>query len=236
MTAPARTNGRRVANEARAGIRVLVADGHTFSRIGLSSLLRSVGLAVVGEAGDAMSAAAIGRRAKPDVALMDLDLLGTSAADAVRLMLASSPVSRVVAIIAAEHDDVVATLAVGACGCIVRDSPAHEVVAAIRAAARGETVVSPPLMSRLIRRLQLEPAPARRRAPELSPREFEVLALLARGWDNAQIAATLYLSHGTVKHHISSILNKLGVENRIQAAVRAVRDGLLDDRMHGARS
>ena len=235
MTATVRSVDGQVAKDVPGDIRVLVVDGRTFSRVGLSTLLRGAGLAVVGEAGDAMAAAAIGGRVSPDVALMDLDLLGTSGAEAVRLMLASSPLSRVVAIVAAEQHDVVATLAVGACGCIVRDSPAPEIVRAIRAAARGESVLSPQLMSRLVHWLWLEPAQTPSRVPELSPREFEVLGLLARGWDNARIAATLYLSLGTVKHHISNILSKLGVENRIQAAVRAAQDGLLGERMNGAR-
>jgi DNA-binding NarL/FixJ family response regulator len=235
MTTTVRGLGDRVAGERTANVRVLVVDGRTFSRIGLTSLLRGAGFAVVGEAGNAMTAAAIGRRVSPDVALMDVDLLGTSAADAVRLMRLSSPRSRVVAIVAAEHHDVIATLAVGARGCIIRDCSTHELVIAIRAAARGESVVSPPLMSRLVDRLWREPARAPRGVPELSPREIEVLDLLARGWDNARIAATLYVSLGTVKHHISNILGKLGVENRIQAAVRAVQDGLLDEHMNRDR-
>jgi two-component system, NarL family, nitrate/nitrite response regulator NarL len=233
MTTPIRTAAARPAKDALADIRVLVVDGDAFSRIGLSSLLRSLRLTVVGEAGDATTAAAIGQRVSPDVALMDLDLLGTSGVEAVRLMSASSPRCRIVAIVADEHHDVAATLAVGASGCIVRDSPAQEVVTAIRAAAKGESVVSPSLMGRLVHRLSLEPRHAPPGTPVLSPREFEVLDLLARGWDNTRIATTLYVSHGTVKHHISNILRKLGVENRIQAAVRAVRDGLLDERTNG---
>ncbi len=236
MTATVSRLGERGPTDSAATIRVLVVDGRTFSRIGLTSLLRSAGFAVVGEAGDAKTAAAIGRRVSPDVALMDVDLLGTSGAEAVRLMRVSSPRSRVVAIVAAEHDDVVSTLAVGACGCIVRDSSIHDLAVAIRATARGESVVSPPLMSRLVDRLWQEPGHARHGVPDLSPREIEVLDLLARGWDNARIAATLYVSLGTVKHHISSILSKLGVDNRIQAAVRAVQEGLLVEHMYGDRA
>jgi DNA-binding NarL/FixJ family response regulator len=233
MTAATRTIARPFPDESPADVRVLVVDGYPLSRLGLSSLLRSAGLDVVGEAGDAVTAAAIGRRISPDVVLMDLDLLGMSGVDAIRLMAASSPRSRVVAIIAGEHQDVIATLAVGACGCILRDGSMYEVVAAIRAAARGASVVSQRLTSRLVDGLRLGSAPAYRPASALSPRELEVLDLLARGWDNARIAAALYVSLGTVKHHISNILLKLGVENRIQAAVRAVRDGLLDDRVSG---
>jgi DNA-binding NarL/FixJ family response regulator len=222
-------------DEPPAYIRVLVIDGSPFSRVGLSSLLRSAGLDVVGEAGDAVTAAMMAPQVAPDVALMDLDLPGTSGAEAVRLLSASSPLSRVVVItVAAEHPDVMTTLAAGACGCILKDSPTRDVVAAVRSAARGESVVSPPIASRLVHLLRLQLATSGH-APALSPREFEVLDLLTRGWDNARIAAALYVSLGTVKHHISNILSKLGVENRIQAAVRAVQDGLLDERARGGR-
>jgi two-component system, NarL family, nitrate/nitrite response regulator NarL len=235
MTTVVHTVAHPVPDEPSAHIRVLVVDGYSFSRLGLSSLLRSAALDVVGEAGDAVTAAAIGRRLSPDVALMDLDLLGTSGVEAVRLMSVSSPLSRVVAIIGPEHQDVIATLTMGACGCVLRGGPTHEVVAAIRAAAMGESLVSPPLTSSLVHRLRAQSARAPRRVPALSPRECQVLDLLARGWDNARIAAALYVSLGTVKHHISNILSKLGVENRIQAAVRAVQDGLLDERVEEGR-
>jgi DNA-binding NarL/FixJ family response regulator len=235
MTTVVDTVAHPVLDEPPAHIRVLVVDGYSFSRLGLSSLLRSAALDVVGEARDAVTAAAIGRRLSPDVALMDLDLLGTSGVEAVRLMSVSSPLSRVVAIIGPQHQDVIATLTMGACGCVLRGGPTREVVAAIRAAAMGESLVSPPLISRLVHRLRAQSARAPRRVPALSPRECQVLDLLARGWDNARIAAALYVSLGTVKHHISNILSKLGVENRIQAAVRAVQDGLLDERVEEGR-
>jgi DNA-binding NarL/FixJ family response regulator len=210
-----------------ADIRVLVIDGQPLSRIGLTSLVRSAGLDVVGEAGDAAAGAALGRRLTPDVALMDLELLGLPGMEAVQLMAASSPWSRIVTIIAHEHNDVILTLAAGALGCILRDNTTREVVGAIRAAARGQPSLSPSIVGGLARGLRLRTGDASRHLAALSPREIEVLALLARGWDNARIAAALYVSVGTVKHHVSNILNKLEVENRIQAAVKAVQDGLL---------
>jgi DNA-binding NarL/FixJ family response regulator len=235
MTTATLTVADPVSDGPPAQVRVLVVDGYPFSRLGLSSLLRSAGLDVVGEARDAMTAAAIGLRLSPDVALMDLELLGTSGVEAVRLMSASAPVARVVAIIGSDEPDVMAMLAGGACGCILRDSPTVDVVTAIHAAARGESALSPPLASRLVYQLRAQSMHAPLRAPALSPRESEVLDLLARGWDNAKIGAALYLSLGTVKHHISNILRKLGVENRIQAAVRAVQDGLFDEPVAGGR-
>jgi DNA-binding NarL/FixJ family response regulator len=219
----------------RADIRVLVVDGQPLSRSGLSSLVRNAGLDVVGETGDMARAAAIARLLTPDVALMDLDLLGMSGVEAVCLMSSSSP-ARVLTIISAAPQEAISTLAAGAFGCILRDDTPSQVVAAIRAAAGGELVLSPSIATRLVERLRPQTVNASRDSPTLSPREAEVLDLLTRGWDNARIAAALYVSVGTVKHHISNILSKLGVENRIQAAVRAVRDGLLDGQARGGRS
>jgi DNA-binding NarL/FixJ family response regulator len=216
------------SEEIAAIVRVLVVDGHPLSRVALSSLLRSVGFDVVGEANNAVTAAAMGRRLSPDVALIDLDQLETSGVEAVRLIAASSPPSRVVAMTtAAQQQDVIGTLAAGACAYILKGRPTREVVAAVHEAAAGESVLSPAIASTLVHWLRLQSADASS-PPALTPREVEVLELLVRGWDNARIAAALYLSRGTVKHHISSIFTKLGVANRIQAAVVAVEQGLLD--------
>jgi DNA-binding NarL/FixJ family response regulator len=223
-----------IENEPRDDIRVLVVDGQPLSRSGLSSLMRNAGLDVVGETGDIARAAVLARRLTPDVALMDPALLGVSGVEAVRLMSGASP-ARVVTIISAAPQEAIPTLAAGAFGCILRDDTPSQVVAAIRAAAGGDFVLSPSIASRLVERLLPQPVNAYGQSPALSPREAEVLDLLTRGWDNARIAAALYVSVGTVKHHISNILSKLGVENRIQAAVRAVRDGLLDGQGTGGR-
>ena len=224
-----------IDSEGREDIRVLVVDGQPLSRSGLSSLLRNAGLDVVGETGDMAGAAAMARLLTPHVALVDLDLLGMSGVEAVRLMSRSSP-ARVVTIISAAPQEAIPTLAAGAFGCILKDDTPSQVVAAIRAAAGGKLVLSPSIASRLVERLRPQQVNAFGHSPALSPREAEVLDLLTRGWDNARIAAALYLSVGTVKHHISNILSKLEVENRIQAAVRAVRDGLLDGQARGGRS
>jgi DNA-binding NarL/FixJ family response regulator len=218
-----------------ADIRVLVVDGQPLSRSGLSRLMRDEGLDVVGEAGDAVTAAAMAQRLRPDVSLMDLALLGMYGVDAVRLMLSTCPSSRIVTIVAAAHQEAVSILAAGALGCILKGGTTRELVGAISAAAMGEFAISPTIVRKLVARLQVQSGDASRHPPALSPREVEVLDLLARGWDNARIATALYLSVGTVKHHISNILSKLGVENRIQAAVIAVRSGLLDGLVNGGR-
>jgi two-component system nitrate/nitrite response regulator NarL len=216
------------SEETAAIVRVLVVDGHPLSRVALSSLLASKGFDVVGQAPSAVTAAAMGRRLSPDVAVVDLDQLETSGVEAVRLIAASSPPSRVVAMTAAaRQQDVVRALAAGACAYILKDRPTREVVAAVQAAAVGESVLSPAIASSVVRWLRLQSADTSS-PPALSPREAQVLELLVCGWDNARIAAALYMGRGTVKHHISSILTKLGVANRLQAAVRAVEQGLLD--------
>ena len=160
---------------------------------------------------------------------MKLEVSGPIGAEDTRRLAAAAPQSAIVVFtMTADEDDVVGPLAAGACGCVVKDAPLQDIASAIRAAACGESVVSPPVVTTLVRRLRREGAGELRGRPELTPRELEVLRLLARGWDNARIAAALYLARGTVKHHISSILLKLKVENRIQAAVRAVEEGLLE--------
>jgi DNA-binding NarL/FixJ family response regulator len=211
-----------------ARVRVLVVDGHPLSRAAMSSLLASEGFDVVGQTHSAASAAWIGGLLRADVTVVDLDQLERPGVEAVRLIATSSEPSRVVAMtVAVGQQEVIGTLAAGACAYILKGSPTREVVAAVRAAAAGESVLSPAIVTALVRWLQRQ-TEAILSLPALTARELEVLALLVRGWDNARIAAALYLSRGTVKHHISSILTKLGVTNRIQAAVVAVERGLLD--------
>jgi DNA-binding NarL/FixJ family response regulator len=119
-------------------------------------------------------------------------------------------------------------LLAGACGYLLKDASINQILDGIEAAARGESVISPRIATRLVRRLrepqEIDP---RLRGPEMTARELEVLELLAEGLDNAEIAQALYLSQHTVKNHVSSIMVKLQVENRTQAAVRAVRGGLV---------
>lgn len=205
-------------------VRVLVAGPSRVSSAGLSSLLREAGLGVVGEAPAIDRAAAMARRLRPDVVLIDLDRAGPSALAAIRRIATSAPSAHVVVLFADDNLDLVGALEAGAYACILKDTPLREILAATRAAARSELVVSPPVVRTLVSRIRAQQPDT----AELTRREFEVLELLARGWDNGRIAADLYMSRATVKRHISSILRKLKVENRIQAAVRAVNEGLLD--------
>ena len=215
---------RRPRSTAPERLRVVVVDERPIVRIGVSGLVRSAGIDVVGEAAGPLAAVSTAGDLDPDVILMHLEALGMAAADAVRLLVREAAGASVIVVTAPSDPELLGALAAGASGALVDEAPADEIVAAIRAAAAGDAVFSPAIATALMRRLRLL---GDRRMPELSARELEVLALVARGWDNARIAETLFLSTGTVKHHISSILVKLDVENRTQAAVRAVQYGLI---------
>lgn len=209
--------------------KVIVVDDHELFRGGVIGLLQERGIDVVGEAGLAADgirqAAAIG----PCVVLMDLNLPGMSGVEATHRLTATAPLARVLVLtVFVDDQHVIDALLAGACGYVLKDAPIEQIIEGIRAAARGESTISPRIASRLVRRLR-EPGEIEASALEepLTPRELEVLELVVRGLDNSEIAQALYLSQHTVKNHVSTILMKLEVENRIQAAVRAVRSGMV---------
>lgn len=210
-------------------IRVVVVDDHELFRGGLVQLLRENAIDVVAEV--ALAAEAIEKTCelRPDVVLMDLNMPGMSGIEATQRLSAVAPLVRVLVLtVVADEADVTEALLAGACGYLVKDARIDEIIEGIRAAARGESLISPRIATQLIRRVR---QPAKLEDPssasDLTPREFEILGLIARGMDNPEIARTLFLSQHTVKNHVSSILVKLQVENRVQAAVRAVRRGLV---------
>ncbi len=214
-----------------APVRVLLVDDHALVRRGLRHVLAERGLEIVGEAGDGAAAVRLVLDRRPEVVLMDLNMPGTSGIEATRELARRAPGVRVVVLtISASSADILAAITAGACGYLLKTAPPEEVEAAVRAAAAGQTVISPTIASTLVdhvrehERLQTVPRPV---AEELSEREVEVLRLLAEGRENAEIAQELYISLATVKHHISNILTKLGAKNRVEAAVLAVRGGVL---------
>jgi DNA-binding NarL/FixJ family response regulator len=211
------------------GLKVIVIDDHELFRRGLVGLLEERGIEVVGEAALAAEGIRQASEIGSGVVLMDLTMPGMSGVEGTRRLTALAPLVHVLVLtVAADDQHVMDALLAGACGYLVKDSPVDQIVEGIRAAERGESMISPRIASHLVRRLR-EPKEidSGLRRAELTPRELEVLELLARGLDNSKIARALFLSQHTVKNHVSSILIKLQVENRIQAAVRAVRGGLV---------
>ncbi len=208
---------------------VIVVDDQELFRAGIIELLAGRGVQVVGEAGLAPDAIRQACEVHPDVVLMDLNMPGMSGVEATSRLTATEPHVRVLVLtVAADERHVMDALLAGACGYVLKEAPIGYIVDAIKAAARGESTISPRVASKLIHRLRepadIEPDLA---GAELTPRELEVLELLARGMANPEIARALYLSEHTVRNHVSSLLTKLQVENRTQAAVRAVRVGIV---------
>jgi DNA-binding NarL/FixJ family response regulator len=215
---------------ATSGIRVLVVDDHEVFRSGLRELLAAQGLDVVGEAATGEAAIQAVEELAPDVVVMDLHMPGIGGVEATRRVAETSPVTRVLVLTGSEEEEsALEAILAGAHGFLMKDAPLEQLVWGIRAAASGEVLISPRMAARLVghlRRSGNENAAAAAIRAVLSERELQVLRLLAQGKENADIAAVLHVSPKTIKNHISSILEKLHIENRIQAAVVAVRSGL----------
>jgi DNA-binding NarL/FixJ family response regulator len=211
-------------------LRVLLVDDHDLFRTGLRNLLEEQGVQVVGEAASGADALRVVREIAPDVVVMDLNMPGISGVEATREITAVAPLTRVVVLtISDQDDDVMDAIVAGACGYLVKDSSIEELMRGIKAAAIGESLISPPIASKVLQRMRavtLDQGAETIRA-ELSERELDVLRLIANGKDNAEIAEALHISPKTVKNHISNILMKLQIDNRIQAAVYAVRSGIV---------
>jgi two-component system, NarL family, response regulator LiaR len=212
-------------------LRVVLVDDHDLFRTGLKNLLEEQGVQVVGEAANGQVALRLVGELAPEVVVMDLNMPGISGVETTRKLALIAPLTRVVVLtISAEDDDVMNAVMAGACGYLLKDSSIQELIAGIRAAASGEALISPQIATKVLQRLRAQTASedaAETIRTELSEREIQVLKLIANGKDNAQIARELFISPKTVKNHISNILMKLQIENRIQAAVYAVRSGIV---------
>jgi DNA-binding NarL/FixJ family response regulator len=210
-------------------IRIVLADDHAFFREGLARVLSNAGIEVVAEVANGEAAVEAAVEHAPDVVVMDLSMPGLSGLEATRRLQQRAPAARVLVLTVSDSEaDVIDAVVAGATGYVLKDASKEEVIAAVRAVAAGHALISPPIASTLLGRIrqQAESAPA---VPEveLSARELEVLSLLADGRANAEIGEELFISLSTVRNHISSILMKLHVDNRVQAAVRAVRERML---------
>jgi DNA-binding NarL/FixJ family response regulator len=211
-------------------LRVVLVDDHPVYREGLAKLLRECDVDVVAQAGNGPQAIEIVEEAAPDVVVMDLNMPGMSGVEVTRALTERNPASRVLVVsVSAQEEDVTEAILAGASGYVLKDGPVEEVVAGIQAASNGESLISPRIATMLLRRMRLD-EPVEAEAPVQSPlseRELQVLRLVAEGKGNHEIGETLFIGQSTVRNHISSILMKLQVENRVQAAVRAVRDRMV---------
>jgi DNA-binding NarL/FixJ family response regulator len=213
-------------------IRILLVEDHALFRRGLSRLLTEHGFDVVGEAANGEAGVALAEHLRPDVVLTDLHMPVMGGVEvAKRVSEGASGAKVMVLTISMDDADVIAAIRAGASGYLYKDAEPREIASALRATARGEVAVGPGAAAALVGDIRshdgddgAEPSPPL--TNELSDREREILALLASGLENAEIAQRLFLSPSTVKNHVSSILAKLGVDSRVQAAVHAVRSGL----------
>jgi DNA-binding NarL/FixJ family response regulator len=212
-------------------IRVLIVDDDALMRAGLRGVLSNdPAIEVVGEAGDGRDAVHRARLHAPDVVLMDVRMPDLDGIAATERVLTEAPGARVVILTTFEQDDYIfGALRAGASGFLLKRTRPEELIAAIHTIAAGESLLSPSVTSRVIARMARQPAPDLShdaRLDELTPRELEVLALVARGHSNGEIAAELVIEESTVKSHVKRILSKLGVRDRVQAVIFAYERGL----------
>jgi two-component system nitrate/nitrite response regulator NarL len=197
-------------------------------REGLRDLLEENAIDVVGEAADGSLALDLSRRLQPDVVVMDIAMPGMSGIEATRRVHASLPSIPILMLtVSADDADVGEAVHAGACGYVLKDADPEQIVAAVRAAAAGESLLSPRIAAPLLERWRAGGAISSADASGLTARELDVLRLMAEGKDNAAIAGELQIGVQTVKSHVSNVLVKLEVENRVQAAVHAVRRRLV---------
>jgi NarL family two-component system response regulator LiaR len=213
-------------------VRVVLVDDHDLFRTGLRNLLdEQPEVEVVGEASSGHEALRLVGEEAPDVVVMDLNMPGMTGVEATRHIVRNAPLTRVVVLTISDEDqDVMDAILSGACGYLLKDASIGDLMAGIRAAAVGESLISPHIAGKVlmhVRATTAVPEAAATIRAELSDREIQVLKLIANGKDNANIAGELHISPKTVKNHISNILMKLQIDNRIQAAVYAVRSGIV---------
>ena len=205
---------------AAPAIRVLVADDHPVVRIGLTAIVSAQpDMAVVGEARNGQEAIELYRKHRPDVLLIDLRMPVLGGLDAVLAIRAEFPTSRIIVLTTYDTDeDIVRALKAGVQGYLLKDSVGETMLEAVRAVHAGHRRVAPEVGTRLADRVA---------GSELTPRELEVLKLLARGGTNKDLAAALSITEGTVKGHVNNILGKLGVTDRTMAAAAALQRGII---------
>jgi DNA-binding NarL/FixJ family response regulator len=213
-------------------VRVVLVDDQAMVRTGLRMVLAAEpDIEVVGEADDGAAGVRLVERTRPDVVLMDVRMPGMDGLEASRRVLAGGSGARVVVLTTFDEDEyVAAALRAGVSGFLLKVAPPEDLVAAVRTVAAGQGLLDPAVTLRVIRSFAAAPAPDPARAAaleELTERETEVLALVAAGLSNAEIAGRLYLGEATVKTHVSRLLLKLGLRDRVQAVAFAYESGLV---------
>ena len=214
----------------REAVRVVVVDDQELVRTGFAMILERAGMTVVGQAADGVEAVELARSTRPDVVLMDVRMPRLDGIEATRQLVAELPAVKVLALTTFDLDEYVyAAVRAGASGFLLKDVSPDSLVHAVRAIARGDTMLAPSLTRRLLERFAAAPLPGG--VPEilgeLSERELEVLRLVARGLSNTAIGGELFLSEATVKTYVSRLLGKLGLRDRVQLAVLAYESGLV---------
>ena len=228
------------ALRADDALRVVIADDHHLFREGLRGMLEAGGMEVIGEATDGEQAVALALRLAPHVVVLDLHMPGASGLDALRGIARTCPDVQTVVLTVSDADaDVLAALAAGACGYLLKDTRADRLAGSVRQAAEGHLVLSREIADSLMAHVRAGADAARAGADAraemretedrlaLTPREIEVLRLISEGADNVAIGTALSISPHTVKQYVTNIFEKLGVRSRVQAAVYAVRAGIV---------
>ena len=210
-------------------IRVLIIDDHTLFRSGIRLLLqRQSGFEVVGEAGNVLEGVKEAKRWKPDVILLDLHMPDVSGLEAIQILEEEVPQAEIIMLtVSEESEDLLEALHMGARGYLLKNIETDFLIESIRRAALGESVMSPQMAGKLADSLRNPVKGSANDASKLSPREREIIAKLARGDSNKEIARELKLSESTVKIHVQGILRKLNLSSRVQAAVYAVEHGMV---------
>jgi len=212
-------------------IRVLVADDQSMVRAGFRMLLSGEdGIEVVAEASNGIEAVAKAARFQPTVILMDIRMPELDGLEATRRILAADPAARILILTTFDLDQYIyEALSAGASGFVLKDDPPEQLIAAVRTVAAGDALLSPAVTKRVIEQFTRSPRPAPpKEVDELTAREREILRLIARGLSNAEIGKALFISDTTVKTHVTHILSKLNLRDRVQAVVLAHQTGMFE--------
>lgn len=211
-------------------IKVLLVDDHEMVRIGLAAVLSTEdGIEVIGEAGNGAEGIRLAREYRPDVVLMDLVMDGMNGIEATREVIKICPECKVIVLTSFLDDEMMyPVIEAGAFSYLLKTSRATEIADAIRSAAKGRSIIEAQVASKMMNRFR-QPKKAAAPHDDLTDREMEVLRLIASGKSNQEAADELFIGIKTVKFHVTNILAKLGVEDRTQAAIYAIKQGLMED-------